>query len=208
MDLSFLPAVNATLNGLATGLLIAGRVLIKKGRVDAHRRTMIGAFAVSSLFLLLYVTHKVWRDFEATTFNVEGTAKLAYLALLFTHLTLAMTVPVLAIALLRLGLTGRFATHRRLARVAWPIWMYVSVTGVVIYVLLYPLNPPKKVAPSVAAPKSTVGVSESALRTGLNWATSVAAGSAGRACASNARAPSGGSGFLCRGFWISRSVIF
>ena len=102
---------------------------------------MIAAFSVSTLFLALYVTHKVWRDFETTAFHAEGIAHAAYLALLFTHVTLAMTVPVLAIVLITLGLRGRIARHRRLARVAWPIWMYVSLTGVVIYLLLYPLNP-------------------------------------------------------------------
>ena len=99
------------------------------------------AFAVSTLFLALYVLHKASRGFESTTFHVQGAAKLAYLLLLFSHVVLAATVPVFAIALVTLGLRGRIARHRRLARIAWPIWMYVSVTGVVIYVLLYHLNP-------------------------------------------------------------------
>jgi uncharacterized membrane protein YozB (DUF420 family) len=137
VDLSALPAVNATLNAIAAVLLVRGRALIRRGRVDAHRRTMIAAFAVSTLFLALYLLHKASRNFENTTFHAEGAAKLAYLALLFTHVALAATVPVFAIALVTLGLRGRIARHRRLARVAWPIWMYVSVTGVVIYVLLY-----------------------------------------------------------------------
>ena len=141
MDLAFLPAVNATLNGVATVLLVAGRLLIRRGRVTAHRRTMLAAFAVSSLFLALYVAHKVWRGFESTPYHGVGFARAAYLAILFSHLTLAMTVPVLAIRLLQLGLGGRVASHRRLAVVAWPIWMYVSITGVVIYLLLYEFNP-------------------------------------------------------------------
>lgn len=141
MDLSFLPSVNAALNGLATVLLIAGRVFIRDRRIDAHRRTMISAFVVSSVFLALYVLHKASRGFQNTTFNATGAWKATYLAILFSHLTLAMLVPVLAIALLRFGLTSRIAEHRRLARWAWPIWMYVSVTGVVIYVMLYHLNP-------------------------------------------------------------------
>ena len=141
MDLSFLPAVNATLNGLATLLLVVGRILIHEKRIDAHRRVMISAFGVSAIFLALYVLHKVSRGFESLTYNATGALKLTYLAILFTHLTLAMTVPVLAILLLRFGLTGRIASHRRLARVAWPVWIYVSVTGVVIYVMLYQLNP-------------------------------------------------------------------
>ena len=141
MDLSFLPAVNAGLNAVAALLLLLGLLLIRRRKIDAHRRTMLGAFSVSSLFLVCYIAHKASRGFENTTFHAEGAAKLAYLALLFSHVTLAMAVPVLAITLIALGLRGRIARHRRLARIAWPIWMYVSVTGVVIYTLLYHVNP-------------------------------------------------------------------
>lgn len=141
MDLSFLPAVNATLNGLAMTLLIAGRRLVKQGRIEAHRRVMLSTFGVSSLFLFFYVSHKVWRNFENTPFHAEGVAKLGYLVLLFSHVILAATVPVFAIWLIRLGLRDDRSRHRRVARIAWPIWMYVSVTGVLIYVLLYHLNP-------------------------------------------------------------------
>ena len=141
MDLSFLPAVNASLNAIAATLLIVGRALIRRGRIDAHRRTMLSAFVVSSLFLALYIAHKVSRGFESTTFHAEGAAQAAYLALLFSHVTLAMTVPPLAITLVVFGLRGRIDRHRRLARWAWPIWMYVSITGVVVYALLYHLNP-------------------------------------------------------------------
>ena len=102
---------------------------------------MIAAFGVSSLFLACYVAHKAAKDFENTTFHAVGAAKAAYLVLLASHVTLAMAVPILAVALIVLGLRGRFERHRRIARWAWPIWMYVSVTGVVIYVLLYHLNP-------------------------------------------------------------------
>jgi uncharacterized membrane protein YozB (DUF420 family) len=102
---------------------------------------MISAFSVSTLFLVLYVAHKASRGFVNTEFNVQGFAHSAYLVMLATHVLLAMTVPVFAIALITLGLRGRLERHRRLARVAWPVWMYVSVTGVLIYLLLYPLNP-------------------------------------------------------------------
>jgi uncharacterized membrane protein YozB (DUF420 family) len=142
MDLSSLPALNAALNGVATLLLLRGRALAKRGRVDAHRRTMLAAFAVSSAFLASYLIHKASRSFENTTFNASGAAKTAYLALLASHVVLAALVPFLALALIRFGLRGEIARHRRLARVAWPIWLYVSVTGVAIYVLLYHLNPP------------------------------------------------------------------
>ena len=141
VDLSILPSVNASLNALAAVMLIAGRKLARRGRLDAHRRVMLGAFFTSSLFLVLYVTHKASRSFENTTFNAVGAPKLAYLAILASHVTLAMAVPVLAIALIVLGLRDRRARHRSLARVAWPIWLYVSLTGVVIYVMLYHLNP-------------------------------------------------------------------
>ena len=141
MDPSFLPALNAGLNAVATALLVRGRWLVRAGRIDAHRRTMLAAFAVSTLFLASYLVHKASRSFENTTFHAEGLAKTAYLLFLASHVLLAMTVPVFAIVLIRRGLAGRIAEHRRLARVAWPIWMYVSVTGVVLYVLLYHLNP-------------------------------------------------------------------
>ena len=141
MDLSDLPAWNASLNALAAVLLWRGRRFAHRGKIAAHRCTMLCAFAVSSLFLALYVLHKASRGFQSTTFHAAGAAKIAYLALLFSHVVLAMAVPVLAITLITFGLRGRIERHRRLARVAWPIWMYVSVTGVAIYVLLYHLNP-------------------------------------------------------------------
>jgi protein SCO1/2/putative membrane protein len=140
LDVSALPAVNASLNAVATVRLLYGRALIRRGRERAHRRTMLSAFAVSSLFLVLYVTHKWARDFESTPFRIEW-AHPYYLALLFSHVVLAMTVPVLAILLISRGLRECREAHRRLARWAWPIWMYVSVTGVLIYVLLYHVNP-------------------------------------------------------------------
>ena len=142
MDAPLLPTLNALLNAIAASLLLRGRALVRAGRIDAHRRTMLAAFATSSLFLVLYVTHKALRGFESTSFHAEGAAKLAYLVLLFSHVTLAMAVPPLAILLIRWGLRGELARHRRLARIAWPIWIYVSATGVLIYLLLYPLNPP------------------------------------------------------------------
>lgn len=141
MDLSFLPAVNASLNAIAALLLVRGRLLARAHRITAHRLTMTSAFAVSTLFLALYVLHKWSRGFENTAFHAEGLARAAYLALLASHVTLAIAVPPLAIALIALGVRGRVEQHRRLARWAWPIWMYVSVTGVAIYVLLYHWNP-------------------------------------------------------------------
>ena len=126
---------------MSTLLLLTGYALIRRGRIDAHRRVMLSATGVSAVFLLLYVAHKAWRGFENTPYNGDGLDRVFYLTVLFSHLVLAMAVPVLAIALIRLGLAGRIASHRRLARWAWPIWMYVSVTGVVVYAMLYHLNP-------------------------------------------------------------------
>jgi uncharacterized membrane protein YozB (DUF420 family) len=126
VDLSFLPAVNAGLNAVAASLLLLGRRLARAGQIAPHRRVMLAAFGVSSLFLALYVVHKLSRGFVSTTFHVAGPARVAYLALLASHVVLASLVPFLALALIA---------------VAWPIWLYVSVTGVVIYVLLYHLNP-------------------------------------------------------------------
>lgn len=98
------------------------------------------------LFLMLYVTHKFARSSAGsdlhTTFNREGVAKQVYLFILFTHVGLAMVVPVIAIRLIRLALMKRFEHHRQLARIGLPIWLYVSITGVVIYLLLYHWNPP------------------------------------------------------------------
>jgi len=150
LDLSFLPAVNASLNAVAAALLLRGRSLARAQRIDAHRRTMLSAFAVSSVFLALYLLHKASLGFESTTLNVGGAAKVAYLVMLASHVLLAMLVPVFAILLIRHGLAGRIAQHRRLARIAWPVWIYVSITGVLIYLLLYQWNPAAAI--SSAAP--------------------------------------------------------
>ena len=136
-----LATINAALNAVAAVLLFVGRRLAKAGRVDTHRRVMLTAFGVSAVFLALYLGRKVVFGLESATFHAEGAAKVAYLVFLASHVVLAMAVPVLAILLIRLGLADRRAAHRRLARWAWPVWMYVSASGVVIYLLLYPLNP-------------------------------------------------------------------
>lgn len=141
LEITWLPTLNACLNAIAACLLLWGRALIRRGAERAHRCVMTAAFLTSTLFLVSYVTHKVGRNFENTPFWGEGVAKLAYLAMLASHVILAMAVPVLAIALVVLALRGRRDSHRRLARWAWPIWMYVSVTGVAIYLLLYRLRP-------------------------------------------------------------------
>ena len=145
MDLSFLPHVNASLNGIATVLLLTGFVLIKQRHVVAHRNCMLAATVVSAVFLGSYVTHDIWRwavkGGSHTLYNGSGWLKKFYYIMLLSHIVLAMTVPVFAILLIRLGLTKRYAQHRRLAKVGYPVWIYVSVTGVLIYLMLFWFNP-------------------------------------------------------------------
>lgn len=146
MDLSFLPAVNATLNGLAGVLIIIGIVLIKQKKIDAHKKVMLAAFATSCVFLVSYLTHYAWRASVKggthTKFNGEGILKAIYYPMLLTHILLAMAVPVLAIWAIRLGLKRQDEKHRKIVKYTVPIWLYVSVTGVLIYVMLYHMNPP------------------------------------------------------------------
>ena len=140
-----MPAVNASLNALACVSLIAGFVFIKKRRVVAHRRCMLSASALSGLFLICYVVHYTWRVMEKgglhTKYNGEGWSRTFYYCVLLSHITLAVTVPLWAVWLIRLGWAGRYELHRRVAKVGYPIWMYVSVTGVIIYLMLYWFNP-------------------------------------------------------------------
>ncbi|MGD9635718.1 MAG: DUF420 domain-containing protein [Pirellulales bacterium] len=150
--------LNASLNALATVLLVIGFVLIKQGRVQAHKRIMLAAFAVSCVFLICYL----WYHYLAGSvkFTHPGAVRYIYYTILLTHVVLAAAVPVLAIWTIYLGLraTGEFgrgdsvvtgedlpvyrARHRRVAWWTYPIWLYVSVTGVVVYIMLYHLWPP------------------------------------------------------------------
>jgi protein SCO1/2/putative membrane protein len=135
----YLPTINACLNAIAAVLLVRAYLLIRAKRVDAHRRTMIAAFCTSCLFLVCYLVY----HFEirgSKPFGHEGTTlRTLYLSILGTHTVLAAAVPVLAIVTLRRGLAARYDKHRRIARWTLPIWLYVSVTGVVVYVMLYHL---------------------------------------------------------------------
>ena len=117
MPPSFLPAINASLNALAGVLLVIGLILIKRKHIQAHKRCMLTAFGVSCVFLLLYLTDKVIKRGIHTQFNAEGVVQKLYYAMLISHVLLAMTVPVLAIWLIRLALAERFDKHRRLARI-------------------------------------------------------------------------------------------
>ena len=132
---SSLPTVNATLNSLSAVLLLVGYAAIRGKRVALHRACMLAAFVVSALFLVSYVVYHVQAG--STPFSGRGLLRTVYFAILITHVVLAATILPMAIATLGRALHGRFAAHRRIARWTWPVWMYVSVTGVVIYVLLY-----------------------------------------------------------------------
>lgn len=130
-----LPALNASLNGLATLLLLAGFVLVKAGKVNAHRNTMLAAFGVSTAFLASYL---VYHSFQFTkSFEQTGPIRHVYLAILTSHIILAVFVPGLAGITIYRGLKGQVERHRRIAKITFPIWLYVSVTGVIIYLMLY-----------------------------------------------------------------------
>ena len=135
MTFADLPTVNATLNGTAAALLVAGFFLIRSGRREAHRRAMTAAFACSVLFLVSYLVYHL--EAGSVRFQGTGAVRNVYLTILLTHTLLAAVVPFLAVVTLVLARKGRFEAHRRLARVTLPVWLYVSVTGVVIYLMLY-----------------------------------------------------------------------
>lgn len=135
MELSDLPTVNATLNAISFLLLVIGYACVKSGRVAAHKRSMTAAFCVSVLFLASYLTYRFAGGEKR--FAGTGWIRPVYFFILITHVTLAATVPILASRTLYLALRGRFEQHRRIARWTFPIWVYVSITGVVVYVLLF-----------------------------------------------------------------------
>jgi len=142
MNLNSLPLINACLNGGAAVLLVFGLVLIRQGKREAHRRCMLAAFGVSCVFLVLYLVHKfVVVKGVHTQFPGPAALKPWYLGMLFSHIVLAVAVVPLALISIHRGLHERFDAHRRIARWTWPIWMYVSVTGVVVYLVLYVIWP-------------------------------------------------------------------
>jgi putative membrane protein len=135
VTVSDLPTVNAILNGTAGVLLAIGWICIRRGQIDAHRRCMLAAFTASCLFLVSYVVYHAHAG--SRPFTGQGLARTAYFAILITHVLLAAVIVPLALVTLRRGLRGDYVRHRRIARWTFPVWMYVSVTGVVIYLMLY-----------------------------------------------------------------------
>jgi protein SCO1/2/putative membrane protein len=130
-----LPTVNAILNATASVLLVTGFILIRNRKIDLHRKVMITAFCVSIAFLASYLIYHAHA--RIVYFQRTGFIRTVYLWILWTHTPLAAAVPVLAVITLSRGLKGRFVRHRAIARWTLPIWLYVSVTGVVVYLMLY-----------------------------------------------------------------------
>ena len=135
MTVHDLPAVNATLNAISGVLLVIGYLLIRARRIELHRRFMIAAFVASSLFLVCYVVYHA--QVGSVRFTRQGFVRPLYFTILITHVSLAATVLPLAILTLSRGLQAKYTRHRAIARWTLPIWLYVSVTGVLVYVLLY-----------------------------------------------------------------------
>jgi uncharacterized membrane protein YozB (DUF420 family) len=137
--LSQLPTLNAALNSLSAAFLICGFVFIKSKNIKAHRACMLCAFASSTLFLISYLIYHY--QVGSVPFKGQGGIRLAYFTILLTHTILATVVVPLALITLFRALRERFDAHRRIARWTFPIWLYVSVTGVIVYMMLYGLQP-------------------------------------------------------------------
>ena len=134
---ALLPSVNAFLNATAAVLLVWGYLLIRRKRIQAHRKVMTAAFVTSCLFLVCYIVYHA--QVGSKHFPHTGALRTVYFSILGTHTVLAATVPVLAIITLRRGLAARYDKHRHIAKWTLPIWLYVSVTGVIVYFMLYHL---------------------------------------------------------------------
>ncbi len=138
LDVRDLPAVNASLNALATLCLVAGYILIRRRQTTAHRYAMVAALVCSTLFLISYLFYH--SQVGSVRFQGTGSVRTFYFAVLLTHTVLAALVPVLAILTVFRAWKGQFARHVRIARWTLPIWLYVSVTGVMVYWMLYQMK--------------------------------------------------------------------
>ena len=139
LSLTDLPDVNAALNGTSALLLASGYLCIRRRMVTAHKACMVSAFVLSTLFLVSYLTYHY--HVGSVAFGGQGWIRRAYFAILISHTVLAATIVPLAAVTLTRGLRGRFSKHVRIARWTLPLWLYVSVTGVVVYWMLYHLSP-------------------------------------------------------------------
>ena len=143
MDPSILPPINATLNGIATVLLTLGFIFIKSGNRKAHKTCMISAFATSVVFLVCYVAHKVLVRGVHTPFGGEGAIRMIYYGMLISHIVLAIAIVPMVLMTMSRAFKENFAAHKAIARWTWPVWMYVSITGVLVYFFLYVWFPKK-----------------------------------------------------------------
>jgi len=134
LDVSFLPVVNATLNGITTILLMIGYVFIRKQKINKHKKVMLSAFGSSSLFLVSYV---IYHWFKSGPKLYIGEYQTFYKIILLTHIVLAAIIIPLALFTLYRGWTSQIKKHKKIARITFPIWLYVSITGVMIYYMLY-----------------------------------------------------------------------
>jgi uncharacterized membrane protein YozB (DUF420 family) len=134
-DYSIFPIINATLNGCSAVLLVTGRTLIARGRITAHRAVMLTAFATSSLFLVSYLYYHA--HVGSVHFRGTGWSRLVYFTILTSHTILAIVIVPMVLITLNRALRQRFDRHRAIARWTFPLWLYVSITGVVIYLMLY-----------------------------------------------------------------------
>jgi uncharacterized membrane protein YozB (DUF420 family) len=138
VSISDLPALNATLNAIAATLLVIGYMLIRRGRIAQHRKVMLAAFATSALFLTSYVIYHA--NVGSRPFTGQGPIRIVYLTILFTHIVLAAAILPMALITLNHALRQRFERHIPIARWTLPIWLYVSVTGVIVYLMLYQIR--------------------------------------------------------------------
>jgi uncharacterized membrane protein YozB (DUF420 family) len=134
-----LPHLNATLNSISALLLITGYIFIRRRKIAAHRLCMLAAFTASVIFLISYLTYHWFHG--STPFKGAGWVRPVYFTILLTHTVLAVVVAPLAIVTLVRALSERFDKHRRIARWTFPVWLYVSVTGVIVYLMLYQMYP-------------------------------------------------------------------
>ncbi len=137
MTVQDIPAFNATLNSIATVLISVGYVLVKCGRLETHRKVMLSAMAVSALFLVGYVSHKVMVRGVHTPFGGEGIISTIYYVMLISHILLAIAIAYLVPRTFWFAITGNIERHKAWAKWTFPIWFYVSVTGVLVYFFLY-----------------------------------------------------------------------
>jgi putative membrane protein len=135
LTIADLPALNAALNGTAATLLVIGYRLIRRGRVNEHRRVMLAAFTASTLFLISYLIYHA--NVGSRPFPHQGAIRIVYFTILITHVVLAAAILPMALVTLTRALRERFDRHRRIARWTLPLWLYVSVTGVIVYLMLY-----------------------------------------------------------------------